>query len=124
MGGNVYHRVSVPCGSCHLCCKLMTPLRPEFGDKIEEYDWARWYDGDGTFRSFILMRKPNGDCVYLTDAGCSIHDRAPSICREFDCRSAWSNSDRNGRRAAIKEGRLTREIFLRGRELIEAERVR
>ena len=33
-----------------------------------------------------LKRKPNGDCHYLGEAGCTIHERAPFVCKSFDCR--------------------------------------
>jgi hypothetical protein len=63
----------------------------------------------------VLNRKPNGDCIYLDDNGCTIHDRAPKVCREFDCRTLFLRSDRNGRRLAIKNGEVKHEIFEQGR---------
>jgi Fe-S-cluster containining protein len=116
-------RAIVPCGPCHLCCKLHTPLLPEKGDKIEEYDSAKWYDDKGTFKGYILWRVPDGpnkgDCIYLTKDGCSIWDRAPYTCRTFDCRETFRNSDRAGRKQAIKAGVMPKAIFERGRELLE-----
>jgi Fe-S-cluster containining protein len=119
-------RAIVPCGSCHLCCKLHTPLLPEKGDRIEEYDWAKWIDAKtGEFKGFILWRVPDGpnrgDCIYLTKDGCSIWERAPYTCRHFDCRETFRNSDRQGRKLAIKRGTMPKEIFERGRELLSAE---
>lgn len=40
-----------------------------------------------------LARKPNHDCIYLTDAGCSIYDRRPIVCREWDCRNYVNHSN-------------------------------
>jgi Fe-S-cluster containining protein len=111
-------RNTVPCGSCHLCCKLCTPLHPEHGDREEEYQTAVLLV-PGKPPQRILDRLANGDCVYLGRNGCMIWDRAPWVCRDFDCRSAWRNSDRGGRRLAIKQGKMTKEIFARGRELVE-----
>lgn len=32
-----------------------------------------------------LQLKENGDCVYLSETGCSIHETRPQACRPFDC---------------------------------------
>lgn len=109
----------VPCGTCRLCCRLMTPLLPEKGDDPSQYQTALWFkDGLGKPPTLILDRLPNGDCVYLGEGGCTIHDRAPWTCRDFDCREVFKNSDRPGRKLAIKNGDMTKEIFARGRELL------
>ena len=34
---------------------------------------------------FVLPRK-DGDCIYVTDTGCAIHNDAPKVCRGYDCR--------------------------------------
>lgn len=34
----------------------------------------------------MLAHKANGECVYLGKKGCTIHDRAPIVCKAFDCR--------------------------------------
>ena len=70
---------NVPCGSCHACCKSdRIILGPK--DDRDAYRWHREGYQD------VLDRKDNGECIYLTDMGCSIHDRAPDICKRFDCR--------------------------------------
>lgn len=112
-------RVSVPCGSCRLCCRMMTPLHPEHGDDIGSYQTALWVKA-GQEPMIILDRLPNGDCVYLGENGCTIHERAPRACRMFDCREMFKNSDRLGRRLAVKRGEVAPEIFRRGRELLGA----
>lgn len=109
----------VPCGACHLCCRLMTPILPEKGDDPTQYQTATCHT-PGKAPYLILDRKDNGDCFYLGENGCTIWDRAPFACREFDCRNTFKNSDRAGRRLAIKRGDMSKEIFERGRELIEA----
>lgn len=111
-------RVDVPCGTCHLCCRLMTPILPEKGDNAFEYKTALCFSPNKE-PYLILDRLPNGDCVYLGPDGCTIHDRAPWVCRDFDCRAVFRNSDRAGRRIAIRRGDMSKEIFDRGRELIE-----
>jgi len=102
---------------------MMTPLLPEKGDDIASYQTAQWYrDGLNKPPVLILDRLPNGDCFYLGENGCTIHGRAPWTCRDYDCRAIFRNSDRQGRKLAVKQGRIPKEILDRGRELIEAGR--
>ncbi|MEJ0023503.1 MAG: YkgJ family cysteine cluster protein [Alphaproteobacteria bacterium] len=78
----------MPCDGCTLCCKNdQIILRPEDGDDLDFYDWepiaSALYPGQS---SPALKRDPaTGNCVYLRDSGCSIHERAPAICRRFHC---------------------------------------
>jgi hypothetical protein len=100
---------------------MMTVLRPDKGDDVSQYVTAKWYrDGIDQPPITILDRLPSGDCAYLGAAGCTIHDRAPYECRMYDCRQMFRNSDRAGRRLAVKQGKVPPGIFERGRELIEA----
>jgi hypothetical protein len=75
--------VFVPCNGCTLCCE---------GDavKIEKEDLGKnYYTEPHPYISGELMiaHKQNGDCIYLIENGCSIHDNAPALCRYADCRS-------------------------------------
>jgi hypothetical protein len=60
-------------------------LFPEHGDDVEAYRTVPTLMADGGPR-LMLARKEDGGCVYLGEAGCTIHDRAPWVCRRFDCR--------------------------------------
>ena len=112
-------RAVVPCGGCRLCCKMFTILRPDKGDDPAQYTTAKWYrDGLDKPPVIILDRLPNGDCSYLGEQGCTIHARAPYECRMYDCRAMCINSDRAGRKLAVKNGVVPKGIFERGRELI------
>lgn len=76
----------VPCEGCTACCKReRIILVPEHGDDPFAYFVTPTRRGDGEIQ-YMLRHKPNGDCVYLGANGCSIHDRAPWACRQFDCR--------------------------------------
>jgi hypothetical protein len=111
-------RADVPCGTCTLCCRtLIVPLAHE---EFEQYAWAWVVAPNGQRLGRALQRRPNGECVYLAENGCSIHGRAPHICQKFDCRELFLNSDRAGRRAAIKSGKLPKSLFDRGREMVRA----
>lgn len=65
----------VNCNGCTACCRGWDiELQPQD-------DWSQYDHSGGK-----LTRKPDGSCVYLGDKGCTIHDRAPYVCRKFDCR--------------------------------------
>lgn len=97
----------------------MTLLRPDMGDDVSSYVTAQWYrDGLDKPSVTILDRQDNGDCHYLGHDGCLIHDRAPYECRKYDCREMFKNSDRQGRKLAVKNGVVPKGIFERGRELL------
>ena len=108
----------VPCGTCHLCCRLMTPVRPEMGDDPSQYITATCFT-PGKAPYMILDRQANGDCIYLSESGCTIWERAPHACKQFDCRLIFKNSDRIGRKLAIKNNDMPKAIFDRGRELLK-----
>jgi hypothetical protein len=109
---------NVPCNGCTLCCRtLIVPLADE---EYEQYQWAWVRTRAGEILGRALQRKPNGDCVYLGDRGCTIHDRAPHVCKRFDCRELFLKSDRVGRRRAIKSGKLPKALFEKGREMAES----
>jgi len=109
-------RADVPCGTCTLCCRtLIVPLAQE---EYEQYDWAWVVKPDGTRLGRALRRQPDGSCVYLETGGCSIHGRAPHVCQRFDCRELFLKSDRAGRRAAVKSGKLPKALFDKGREML------
>lgn len=61
-------------------------LHPEDGDRPEEYDTIEIGNPLTGEPCQALRQRPNGACIYLGIAGCTIHGRAPALCREFDCR--------------------------------------
>ena len=76
----------VPCNGCVACCRTQkAPLYPEHGDDVGAYRTVPTLMSDGQTR-LMLARKEDGSCVYLGEAGCTIHARAPWVCRRFDCR--------------------------------------
>jgi len=100
---------------------MMTVLQP--GDDVSSYRTAQWFrDGLNKPPILILDRLPSGECFYLGTDGCTIHDRVPRACLDYDCRQMFKNSDRTGRKLAVKRGIVPKGIYERGRELIEAER--
>lgn len=110
----------VPCGGCNLCCKSeIIALLPEEGDDVSSYDHEHM-DIPNIGMIPVLKHKKNGDCVYLDDEkGCTIHGRAPYICRTFDCRAWFKMHSRKDRRKMAAHSPWTKVIFNRGRELLE-----
>jgi len=82
--------IVLPCESCTACCR--GTLRAVVIHPDENH--ARWETkplGDLGYR--ILANEENGDCVYITDAGCSIWEDRPRDCRRYDCRVEMGRLD-------------------------------
>ena len=105
---------SVPCGSCRLCCQRTAVMLVDGVDQIAEYETTEEHGAR------FLCLQPNGDCVYLGPDGCTIHERAPYMCRIFDCRAQHAQYTREERRDLVKRGLLNAEILKRGAMLRRA----
>lgn len=80
-------RASVPCGTCHECCRDQRIAL--FGSEAARF--AHTIDADTGVA--VLATRANGDCVYLDRANhrCERWADAPEICRKFDCRKWVAN---------------------------------
>ena len=101
---------TVECGSCRLCCKrTRVPL-------VEGHDDPRAYvtevSSDGLV---VLPHKDNGDCHYLSESGCSIHGRAPVVCRRFSCVAHYKGLTSSQQRKAVRSGLTSKEVLREGR---------
>ena len=111
---------TVPCNGCTLCCRgELIVLHPEEGDDPSRYDTVMVHSGGEIGDVFALKNKANGDCIYLGESGCTIHDRRPLVCRAYDCRDNYLTTPRHKRRRMIAEGLASKAIFNRGRELLK-----
>lgn len=114
---------NVPCGSCTACCRNEFKLLiPEAGDDVSAYQ-VEWVDIPKLGKRAMLANKPNGECVYLTESGCSIHDRAPRICRAFDCRRFFKLHTRAERREMVAKGQASVDVLAAGRERADTLRL-
>jgi uncharacterized protein len=112
-------RVNVPCGSCRLCCIRQNVILLD-EDNPAEYQCHPRDLGDGLTVN-ELDHKPNGDCVYLDrETGCTIHERAPVMCRQFDCRQAYRMHGRAERRRRIATGLASAAVYEAGRARLKA----
>jgi Fe-S-cluster containining protein len=82
----------VPCNGCTACCRNTAPIGiwPSHGDNLAFYvqrymveEFLETIDGH-TGTGYALRRKPNGDCHFLGDSGCTIYQHRPYQCRTFD----------------------------------------
>jgi hypothetical protein len=104
----------VPCNGCTLCCQ---------GDAIRltEEDYPENYITEPhpyIPGALMFAHKPNGDCIYLNEAGCSIHDRAPSLCRSADCRSIALKYDFDTAMQLHKIKRIDIRVWDKGNDLL------
>jgi Fe-S-cluster containining protein len=95
-------------------------LHPECGDVPANYLTVAMVHPLTGKMGHALQRRPNGECVYLGEHGCTIHDRAPAVCKEFDCRGLYRKMSRPERRRAVKKGLASAAVLARGRQLLEA----
>ena len=113
-------RAIVPCGTCHACCKgECVVLYPEYGDDVASYDTepapsdpigVKIYGAERR----MLRHKENMDCIYLGENGCTIWERAPAMCKEFDCRKMFRKFTRAERRQFRKV--LDSDVMRAGRQ--------
>lgn len=108
------------CAGCAACCRReMLALFPEHGDDPAAYQTnpvPQVHPASG--RTFtVLAQQPNGDCVYLGktpagEDGCTIHDRRPWACRQFDCRVMVRGfGDALDQAVAVSRGALSLDVF-------------
>lgn len=90
-------------------------LLPDRGDVIENYQHVV-IEGLGA----IVAKGTEGNCIYLGADGCTIHDRAPFICRIFDCRRWFLSKTRIERRTMVKSRLADAEIFKAGRKRLSS----
>lgn len=110
----------VPCGSCTLCCRGEAVfLFPEHGDDAVDFDTVPSVNPLNGRPSFRLKQTPEGDCIYLGEHGCAIHERRPVMCRTFSCISMYVFTPRPERRRRERILPGAAALYARGRELFE-----
>lgn len=99
----------------------MLMLHPECGDVVADYDTVAVAHPLTGKASVMLRHQENGDCIYLDrESGCTIYERRPAICREFDCRRFYlklvEQTSRGERKRMIRNGLISNEILAAGRK--------
>jgi Fe-S-cluster containining protein len=107
--------VKVPCDGCTLCCQG-DAIRMLEEDRPEEFITEPHSYIPG---ALMLAHKPNGDCIYLDEKGCSIHTRAPSLCRSADCRALAFKYNFETALKLHEIGSIDLRVWDKGNELIK-----
>ena len=105
----------VPCNGCTICCQG-DAIRLQDEDIVADYMTV---PHPYLKNIFMLAHKENGDCIYLSDSGCSIHDRAPSLCRTADCRSVAIKLDFAKAKQLHLAGLLDLKVWDKGNDLLK-----
>lgn len=112
-------RNPLPCNGCTACCYGMVvvidpttdpePVRAYGADNLRLVDLKR----TGRYQ-IALGQKKDGSCVFLTDKGCGVYEKRPSVCKAFDCRKiAWIFTKPEEREEAQKRA-FRKEVFEAG----------
>ena len=104
----------VPCNGCTLCCQR-DAVRLEAEDLRMDYRTEPHPYVPG---ALMIAHKPGGECIYLNARGCSIHGRAPLMCRSADCRSIALKIDFETARRLHLNGRLDFRVWDQGNRLL------
>ena len=101
--------VTVPCGGCTRCCwNDMVRILPH-------EDASRWQTEPHPARpdARMLAHRPDGACIYLGEACCTIYGDRPEQCQSMDCRNiAAAITMQEARRLGL------RRVWARGNELL------
>lgn len=110
---------SVPCNGCRACCHHeLVIIHPESGDAGSFLTRKVPHPLEDGRTVDALMHTPEGACVYLGEQGCTIYERRPAVCREFDCRAMVARL-----RASLGR-KKTRELIERSETLQAGDRLR
>lgn len=105
----------VPCRGCTACCQHdLILIYPEHGDIAGLYETVEAIDPLTGKPARAVARKPTGECLYLGERGCTIHEYAPRVCREFDCGLMYARLSRPDRRRMIKAGLAGADVLAQG----------
>lgn len=89
-------------------------LHPEDGDRVQDYETEEFENPLTGEVGRILKHKPNGECVYLDDKGCTIWEQRPAVCRTFDCRALVRKLGPGRTYLAVRNGSLSAEVVSAG----------
>ena len=107
----------VPCGACHACCHSPVEVRPDHGDDPSLYRLAVSVDrtAPNQHAMVTLDRKPDGSCYALRNGRCTIWDKRPRVCRNFDCRKMFVLHSKAERRELVAKGYFKRAVLDAGK---------
>jgi FkbM family methyltransferase len=72
--------------ACTDCCERLSPFLTE--EELYSGNYIYTFINTGDDKPAIAIPRTNAGCVYLShDKNCTIYDRRPKSCRQFDCRT-------------------------------------
>jgi len=89
------------CGNCNLCCSHSAVTIFAAIDDIQAHPLKKKICEEP--ETWLIPQRKNGDCVYLEDGKCGIHDNLPKLCKTFDCRVAYLHYKFTGEQLYAKE---------------------
>lgn len=101
------------CEMCGICCKLFLINLTE-----EEYisgNYRTMNEEFGIFNDFeeaqkyglhFLVKKENGNCIYLINNKCRIHEIRPEACRNFFCEGSEPEFEEMRKQIRVAKGKL------------------
>lgn len=104
-------RAVVPCGACSACCRGEAVILTDEDDAGQYETMPAMVEGV----AYLVLAKRNGACVYLKEGRCSIHGRAPLMCRVFDCRKWLASMSRPEWRRLLREGKIDLDVVVAAR---------
>jgi hypothetical protein len=102
----------IDCEGCTACCRGHDGVKVDQGEEVR-FDTVK--DDLGEWR----VRNVDGQCVYLDDDGCTIHETAPRRCQEFDCRAAIIFFNNVGIDELVREAKLPLDVVTMGRKKLD-----
>jgi Fe-S-cluster containining protein len=82
------------CNLCGNCCHIffINLTESEYRSKsyqtiFQNHEFIEDFKKAEEIGANILAKKPNGNCIYLENNKCSIHQKRPQVCRPFFCDS-------------------------------------
>lgn len=99
------------CDGCTACCKrdkIILGAEDVRSNYLHHKEWINSQEYD------VLDRKPNGDCIYLAESGCSIHGKAPGICRRMDCRKLFLTTPQTVVERRVRQNPQMIHVYLAG----------
>lgn len=97
----------------------MVYVLPERGDILQGLSTEPCRNPITGKEGLRLRQTPDGACVHLGEAGCTVYEKRPAMCRVFDCRRLYVEATRAERRRHERRDPRARALYARGRELMD-----
>lgn len=106
------------CRGCTACCNMdLIVLHPEMGDNPSNYETIE-VPHPLTGKPCVALKVIDGyGCAYRGEKGCTIYDKRPAICREFDCRKFVKCMPKRELEGLLADGFVSTDVVRQGKRL-------